>query len=312
VFVTLALHHMVPLARRNPVDADVAAGAAADEGSAGSGGAPPAASASQAAAGPVEAAAPPRVGSDPVYRVFDRATTVARMRGGAACSAVLKWMSAVALRLPAAETRRYMVPCARLLYRLTSSDAPDTQLAPSVRALAAEAVDLLQSHAGAQAFLRAFNAERGRTTTRRLARRRDRALQKVLDPAAAARLKAKKQAGKVRAKARRISEYRLLKGKPTDGTGSSRAARDAADDEPQRHIFRAGGEHARVPGGPAASASAGGRSGGGSGGRGGGGGRGGRGGRGRGGGGGRGGSSSRGGSGGRGGRMTGSKRSRWD
>jgi uncharacterized membrane protein YgcG len=138
---------------------------------------------------------------------------VGRLRNEHAQTAALKWMTAAALRLPPTEMLRYLVPAARLLYRLTSSDAPEAQLSAAVRMLATEAVELLQSHAGSQAFLCALNAERARVASVRLARRRDRALQKVLDPAAAAAVKAKKQAAKVRSKARRVDEHRLRAGK---------------------------------------------------------------------------------------------------
>lgn len=151
---------------------------------------------------------------DELVAVFIRATSTASKSAGDITKAcVLRWMAAVTLRLPLSDLLRCLVPCVRLLYRLTTVALPERECSSETRALAQEAVELVQAQAGAQAFLHAFNAERLRVGANKVQRRKDKMLQRVLDPEAAAAQKAKRQAAKLRQKKRKIAGYKLVKGK---------------------------------------------------------------------------------------------------
>jgi hypothetical protein len=162
-------------------------------------------------------------GKDALLSVFVRATsTASRSSGDITKACLLRWMAAVALRLPVPDLLRCTVPCVRLLYRLTTVVLPERECSSDTRALAQEAVELLQAQAGAQAFLQAFNAERGRIGGRKMQRRKERVLQRFMDPSAHAASKAKKQAAKTRQKKRKIAAFKASKGK--DGVGLSKHA----------------------------------------------------------------------------------------
>lgn len=233
VFLSLSLHAIVAPERRNDLDplvaeghqADAATSASASSAAAAEGAMDEGADDEGNAAGGAAESEQREMKRDPVFSIFARACNVARFHGDAAKSAVLKWIAAVSMRLPRDEMLRYIVPPAKLLYRLTSMDLPDHEISPATRALASEAVELLQGQVGTHAFLRVYNQERARVASVRISRKRDRAMLKVVDPEAAALAKSKKSAVKYRQKKRKIEGFKAAKGKPTiggAGAGSSK------------------------------------------------------------------------------------------
>ena len=162
------------------------------------------------------AAAAPALAADPLLAVFFRATTAAASRGGDACRlAVLKWLAACALRLPAADTLRCLAPAARLLHRLVNEAVVGAAGAggcsAEVKALAGEALELLQGALGVGAVVGALSEERRRCAERRAARTAARAQLKVTAPQAAAREKIERQA--VKRRGARAGGYQGKKGR---------------------------------------------------------------------------------------------------
>lgn len=168
--------------------------------------------------------------SDPLLRIFDRMASIGTTGSPVAVTAVIKWISTVTLRLPAAEWRRYLPAVVRLLFRIaTLGDAEATTYASSIRALAQETSEVVQAHVGADVFVQLLNAERNRVAAARIARRQERAVERVLDPQAAAQAKAKRQAAKLRQKQRKIDDFRMSKGKAS--TRRQRGSEVDASDE---------------------------------------------------------------------------------
>ena len=172
---------------------------------------------------------------DPLYRLVDRLCHMAAQppkprrtdnsgsgnsssnSGDASRSAILRLLAALVVKLPPNEARRYALPVVRLLYRVTSADDADASVSAGSRALASEALELLQERLGSAPVLRALNAERARVASKRFQRRKDRALAKIIDPAAAARAKEKRQRAKLRQKKRKVEAFRAAKGKRLAG-----------------------------------------------------------------------------------------------
>jgi hypothetical protein len=148
--------------------------------------------------------------------------------GAVAVTAVLQWVAAASVRLPPSAWPRFLPAALRLLFRIsTLGDSEASSYPASVRALAQETGELLQSHVGVDVYVRLLAAERNRVAAARLARRRDRAVERVLDPQAAAQAKAKRQAAKLRQKKRKVDEFRMQKGKASrrhDGEGGGAAS----------------------------------------------------------------------------------------
>ena len=89
-------------------------------------------------------------------------------------------------------------------------------------ALATELGDLLRERAGAQALLRALAAERERVSGARVARRRDRAVLRVVDPAAAEADRARRQQRKGASRKRKAEAARERSGKRPAGEAAAR------------------------------------------------------------------------------------------
>jgi len=152
--------------------------------------------------------------------------------GATAVAAVLKWVAAAVVRLPAASSHRYLAPVVRLLYRIgTLGDSEASSYPAPVRALAQETDELVQAHVGGDVYVRLLGEERNRVAAARLARRQERAVERVVDPLAAAASKAKRQAAKLRQKQRKIDDFRMQKGKASrrrgDGDGAASGAAGA-------------------------------------------------------------------------------------
>ena len=167
-------------------------------------------------------AAKPRL-RDPLYGLVDYACSVAARNTDASVAAVLKWTAAIASTLPGEEMLRYLIPVVRLLYRITESD--DATISAATRALATEATELLAARVGSEAFTHALSAERARVSSIRLRRRHNRAMLKVMDPAAALRAKEKRQRAKLRQRRRKADAFREAKGQRVDA-GSRKRTRE--------------------------------------------------------------------------------------
>lgn len=75
-------------------------------------------------------------------------------------------------------------------------------------------------------MLRLLNAERARVGSLRIARRKQRALTRVLDPAAAAANKEKRQRAKAHNAKRKVEAFRAAKGKRLTGGKRGRGGPD--------------------------------------------------------------------------------------
>ena len=232
LFLTLLLFEKTQQASGGDAAADEEAEAeggpsTVDPGDGGASKAPP-----RAAASAVSASAPRP--SDPLLRLFDRMASKGTTGGAIAVAAVLKWVAAAVVRLPAASSPRYLGPVVRLLYRIgTLGDSEASSYPAPVRALAQETDELVQAHVGGDVYICLLGEERNRVAAARLARRQERAVERVVDPLAAAASKAKRQAAKLRQKQRKIDEFRMQKGKASrrrggGGDGSASGARAAA------------------------------------------------------------------------------------
>ena len=249
--LTLALHAATPASAREPLDTAVAAGHAADV-------AAGAVAATTTAAAASAAGASSSGTADQLMRLFSFACAVGRFHADTARGALLRWIAAASVRLPASDMRRYLRPVVQLLYRLSqlpeapsaggigggvaaaaaapaassgsraTSNANANLVGAEARGLGAETLELLQSSLGAQAVLQMLAAERAAVASTRLVRRRDRAQQRITDPVAAAREREKKQKAKRRQKARRVATLKHTRGREPVLPRSSFAAPHAA------------------------------------------------------------------------------------
>jgi hypothetical protein len=151
---------------------------------------------------------------------------VARFGHEVARTAVLKLLAALSIQASPAVYATWLVPIVSLIYRFTNSTETEAQLPSSVRALAQETFDLISAQLGPDIALAAMNQERARVSSVRLQRKKNRAVQLVMDPEAAFEAKQKKARAKAKQKKRKIEEYKLARGKPSSGIKRKRDAND--------------------------------------------------------------------------------------
>lgn len=224
IFVTLGLHATTPIARRNPVHPLVLEGHKRDLEieQASEQGEDEVMSEKQNEAqqetnvSAADLSRPYKFSfHDPVYSIISRITNIARTHGDLPKSIALKFIAAMAMKLPPRELRRYLYPIVRLLFRLTSVDLRASEITPETRALANEAMEFVQSTVGVHAFLRLFNAERARVSSARIARKREQAIKKIVNPEEAEMLRRKKHENAAKRRKAKIAAFKAARGAVT-------------------------------------------------------------------------------------------------
>jgi U3 small nucleolar RNA-associated protein 20 len=121
--------------------------------------------------------------------------------------AVLRWAAGCASRAGGALAGAHAASLLRPAYQAAEGAAENT--GEAVRALAAEAVEVLRAVMPPGVFASAYAAQRERAAARRADRRAQRAVEAVADPAAAARRRAARAAKKRTAGAAKAQERRM-------------------------------------------------------------------------------------------------------
>ncbi|XP_077566014.1 small subunit processome component 20 homolog [Stigmatopora nigra] len=119
---------------------------------------------------------------------------------------VFKFLGAMAMDLGKERLGPFLTTIIVPLYRELDSTYADQD--PTLKKLAQELIDLMKKQVGLEPFSLAFSAVQKQFTTRRAARKRQRATQAVTHPDIAAKKKQKKHLNKIEAKKRKIEVLR--------------------------------------------------------------------------------------------------------
>eukprot|EP00936_MAST-01D_sp_MAST-1D-sp1_P001467 g1467.t1 len=165
---------------------------------------------------------------DPLRWLFRRMSKLATAKGRTDrdCQrcAVFKWFAAVATQCDKRLTLRFLTAMLEPLQRATTYENEREH----VKDLAQEVISLLEHRvtelAGATAFGNAYAAVQQQAATKRAARKRERALEAVMDPGAAATRKRRKHQASAERRKRKVEHFRMLKGSGGPATGHKRRA----------------------------------------------------------------------------------------
>jgi U3 small nucleolar RNA-associated protein 20 len=170
---------------------------------------------------------------EPLVWIFNRMSRLGTARGKTdrdvqRCGCY-KWFAAVTVACPKALVLRFLTSMIAPLQRSLAYENESED----VQELAKEVMELLEqkvtAHAGKMAFANAYAAVQKQATQKRASRKRERAIEAVVDPGAAAeRKRSKHRAANVRKK-RQIEDYRRRR-----GTGAPLAKNDKSQDRKRK------------------------------------------------------------------------------